>query len=157
MTLSRMLANYMSRAHRYSTCTLLGLFLLCSFGCGGTEVSIRQVSTPPDHAEGSVLVLPDRISATAGVAFAFDCETDAGAVCYGLEATVADPNVAMVERLYLDSDVIRELEVNADRLPTGDSRVFLLVALQPGVTTLQLTHDDGASEIPVEVRARLEI
>lgn len=126
--------------------------LMC--GCTNVDANVRPITVLPDYAEGWVSPYADPIRLTEGVAFAFDCETSGGAVCYGLEASVNDPNVALVERLYLDSDVIREVEIDADRLPTGDSRVFLMVGLRAGSTTLVLDHDQGASEIPIEVLPR---
>ena len=132
---------------------LLVAFAL-TVGCADTDVQIRPLTRLPDHAEGRVSAYGEVISLSEGVAFAFDCETSGGAVCYGLDAHVRDPELALVERMHLDSDVIRELEIEADRLPTGDSRVYLLVGLRAGSTTLVLTHDAGTTEIPVTIDPR---
>lgn len=130
-------------------------FFALTAACTSTDVELRPITRLPHYAVGYVdSYLDDQIRLSEGVAFAFDCETSAGGVCYGLEASVDDPSVALVEQIHLDSDVIREIEVDADRLPTGDSRVFLLVGLAAGSTTLVLTHDEGATEITVDVVPR---
>lgn len=130
----------------------LSLVLLAA--CGPQEVTLHPLNVPPGHAEGVARVSETEVVLTEGLAIAFDCVTEDGAPCYGLEASVTDPSLAMVERLNLDGDVIRELELEQDRLPTGDTVVYLVVGLREGTTTLALEHDTGHRDVPVTVRAR---
>jgi hypothetical protein len=136
--MSRVSHGTASRATAFGAIAAAALVLGCS-----QPLDLEGISSPPPLADAELTIDDgggDRLTVSAGVAFAFTCTAPTtGNACTGVSATMADPSVASVKKGYLAS------------AGPAASAMLVVIGMEEGRTTLTLTANEGSAVVDVVV------